>query len=74
MTDSGKAVDEERACCVCPYCDVDLEEPLPSCLFCGSQLRYCAVCGTPVKKEEMVCPNCGSTRVVKAEPECQSPV
>ena len=58
-TESG-----ETHCCVCPYCDIDLENPLPVCCICGSQLRYCSQCGTSVKKEEMVCPTCGATRVV----------
>jgi len=52
-------------CCTCPYCDVDLERLLPFCRTCGSQLRYCSQCGSPVKKEDTVCPNCGATRVVR---------
>ncbi len=51
-------------CCVCPYCDIDLQDPLPICRLCGAKLRYCSECGTPVKQEDMVCPTCGAKRVV----------
>jgi len=59
--------DQHVHCCVCPYCDIGLEAPLPICQLCGAQLRYCSECGTPVKHEDMVCPTCGATRVVAHE-------
>ncbi len=54
-------------CCVCPYCDADFSDPLPVCQVCGHQLRYCSECGAAVRKEDMVCPNCGATRVTAKE-------
>ena len=57
--------EEKIPCCTCPYCDIDLENPLPLCRICGSQLRYCSQCGTPVKEEDTVCQNCGATKVVQ---------
>lgn len=67
MAKNEKESTEEREvyCCVCPYCDVDLEESFPFCRICGSQLRYCAECGAVVTKEDMECPNCGAKRVVQ---------
>ena len=55
----------KTSCCTCPYCDIDLENPIPFCRICGSQLRYCSQCGTPIKKEDTVCPTCGATKVVQ---------
>lgn len=49
-------------CCVCPYCDTNLKQALPICVMCGRQMRYCSECGSPVKKEDDVCPNCGAHR------------
>jgi hypothetical protein len=60
---ADRAKQPQVVCCVCPYCDADFSNPLPTCRVCGHQLRYCAQCGAAVKKEDTVCPNCGATRV-----------
>jgi hypothetical protein len=62
-----KQDDQHTHCCVCPYCDINLADPLPICQICGAKLRYCSECGTPVKKEDTVCPTCGATKVVPNE-------
>ena len=67
-SDKEELTDQQQmSCCVCPYCDIDLEDPLPSCQVCGAQLRYCSECGTAVKKEDTVCPRCGATRIAVKE-------
>ena len=40
----------------------NLKQALPICAMCGRQMRYCSECGSPVKKEDDVCPNCGARR------------
>ncbi len=51
---------EEKARCVCPFCENALEMPAPWCTVCGVQIRFCRACEEPLPKDATVCPNCGA--------------
>jgi len=51
---------EEKARCVCPFCDGVMEMPAPWCTGCGAQIRFCVACEEPLPKGATVCPCCGA--------------
>ena len=51
---------EEKATCVCPFCDNVLEMPAPWCGVCEVEIRFCEACREPVPQEATACPNCGA--------------
>lgn len=51
---------EEKATCVCPFCENVLEMPAPWCAVCGVHIRYCVACEEPLPKDAVICPSCGA--------------
>lgn len=51
--------DEEKKC-LCPFCDMELQEESPICKGCGANLRYCENCGAALSKDAEKCPECGT--------------
>ena len=46
--------------CICPFCEVAMEEPYPYCSGCGAELKYCPKCESVVAHGAKKCANCGA--------------
>jgi hypothetical protein len=51
---------EEKATCVCPYCEGVVEMSAPWCAVCEVEVRLCGDCDEPLPVDATVCPNCGA--------------
>ncbi len=51
--------DQPKESC-CPYCDGPVFEGI--CKPCGATIVHCAVCGRPLPKNALKCPECGAPR------------
>ncbi|MBI5043055.1 MAG: iron-sulfur cluster assembly scaffold protein, partial [Nitrospirae bacterium] len=46
--------------CICPFCEVAMDEPYPYCSGCGAELKYCPKCESVVAQGAKTCANCGA--------------
>ncbi len=51
---------QEKARCVCPFCENVLEMPAPWCSVCEVEIRFCPTCEEPLPRDATLCPSCGT--------------
>jgi hypothetical protein len=51
---------EEKATCVCPFCEEAMDPSAPWCATCEVIVRFCEACQEPLPQEATVCPECGA--------------
>lgn len=51
---------EEKATCVCPFCEEAMDPSAPWCAVCEVEVRFCVSCEEPLPREATECPNCGA--------------
>lgn len=56
-----ESVDTEK--CLCPYCEMPVEDLEDVCQSCKVELDECPDCNKPKKKDAEECPHCGATQV-----------
>lgn len=51
----------EKAHCLCPYCNTEIEETSsPYCQTCKVTIFYCPKCQKPLSRDKKTCPHCGA--------------
>ncbi|MCP2520551.1 zinc ribbon domain-containing protein [SCandidatus Aminicenantes bacterium Aminicenantia_JdfR_composite] len=51
---------ENKSKCLCPYCNYTISYDMPFCKRCEVEFIICEKCEELVRKEEEICPYCGS--------------
>ena len=51
---------DEKATCVCPFCEEVMDPSAPWCATCEVNVRFCVSCKEPLQQDANVCPDCGA--------------